>query len=212
MMTLDQLSLEVSADDLDTAVDKALLQLSCTRAEAEVEVLQAASSGFLGVFGKRKARVRVKLHDRGVIARHFAEGMLRLSGLSVEIKVVSAADQIQLLLSSEDTSVLIGRHGQMLDALQSLIGTMTDRQTTDRTPVVLDVDGYRARRQEFLTRLADKLSCKVRETGKPAITPPLVLSERRLLYERFKQEADLEANSRNHEGGRKVIVLKLRAD
>jgi spoIIIJ-associated protein len=209
-MKLDQLHLEVTAENLDTAVENALSQLKCTRAEAEVEVLQAASSGFLGLFGKRQARVRVKLHDRGAIARQFTDGLLRLSGLDVEIEVVTSTKQIQLLLSSDASSLLIGRHGQMLDAMQGLVGTMTDRQTTDRTPIVLDVDGYRARRHEFLTRLADKLSRKVRETGKPATTPPLALGERRILYERFKLEVDLEAISRNHEGDRKVMVLKPR--
>lgn len=211
-MKLNQLHLEVTAENLDAAVDNALAQLKCTRAEADVEVLQAASSGFLGMFGKRQAKVRVKLHDRGAIARQFTEGMLRLSGLDVEIEVLTATNQIQLLLSSDDSSLLIGRHGQMLDAMQGLVGTMTDRQTTDRTPIVLDVDGYRARRHEFLTRLADKLSRKVRETGKPASTPPLTLGERRILHERFKQDLDLEAISRNHEGDRKVIVLKFRVN
>jgi spoIIIJ-associated protein len=209
-MKLDQLHLEVTAENLDTAVENALSQLKCTRAEADVEVLQVASSGFLGLFGKRQARVRVMLHDRGAIARQFTDGLLRLSGLEAEIEVVASPKQIQLLLSSDASSLLIGRHGQMLDAMQGLVGTMTDRQTTDRTPIVLDVDGYRARRHEFLTRLADKLSRKVRETGKPATTPPLALGERRILYERFKLEVDLEAISRNHEGDRKVMVLKPR--
>lgn len=209
-MKLDHLHLEVTAENLDTAVENALSQLKCTRAEADVEVLQVASPGFLGLFGKRQARVRVMLHDRGAIARQFTDGLLRLSGLEAEIEVVASPKQIQLLLSSDASSLLIGRHGQMLDAMQGLVGTMTDRQTTDRTPIVLDVDGYRARRHEFLTRLADKLSRKVRETGKPATTPPLALGEHRILYERFKLEVDLEAISRNHEGDRKVMVLKLR--
>ena len=211
-MKLHQLHLEVTANNLDTAVENALSQLKCTRAEADVEVLQAPSPGFFGLFGKRQARVRVKLHDRGAIARQFTEGLLRLSGLDVEIEVVTSTKQVQLLLSSDDSSLLIGRHGQMLDAMQGLVGTMTDRQTTDRTPIVLDVDGYRARRRDFLTRLADKLSREVRETGKTASTPPLALSERRILHEQFKQQADLEAISRNHEGDRKIIVLKLRVN
>jgi spoIIIJ-associated protein len=175
-------------------------------------VLQVASQGFLGLFGKRQARVSVKLHDRGAIARHFTEGILRLSGLDVKIDVVTSTNQIQLLLSSKETSLLIGRHGQMIDAVQGLVGTMTDRQTTDRTPIVLDADGYRARRCEFLARLAEKLSRKVRETGKSASTPPLAIGERRILHELFKQDADLEATSKSHEGDRKVIVLKLRVN
>ena len=87
---------------------------------------------------------------------------------------------------------------------------MTDRLTTDRTPVLLDVDGYRERRRDFLIRLARRLSRKVRESGKPATTPPLVLGDRRILHELFKQESDLEAHSKNHEGGRKIILLQFR--
>lgn len=209
-MKQDLLHLEVAAENLDAAVENALGRLNCTRAEAEVEVLQTASSGFLGLFGKRQARVRVKLHDRGVIARQLTDRVLHLMGLDVELEVVTSPEQLQIVLSSVDSSLLIGRQGQMLDALQGLIGTMTDRQTTDRTPIVLDVEGYRARRHNFLTDLAVKLCRKVRETGRSAKTPPLALAERRILYDLFKQESDLEARSRNHEGDRKVIILQNR--
>lgn len=209
-MKQDLLHLEVAAENVDAAVEKALAHLNCTRAEADVEVLQVPSSGFLGLFGNRPARVRVNLHDRGAIARQFTESILRLSGLEAELEVITSLNEIQILLSSKDSSLLIGRHGQTLDALQNLVSTMTDRQTTDRTPVVLDVDGYRARRHEFLQLLAEKLMRKVRQSGKSASTPPLVLSERRLMHELFKQEPDLESRSRNHEGDRKIIILQPR--
>ncbi len=204
------LHLEIAAENLDAAVEKALAQLNCTRAEADVEVLQVPSSGFLGLFGKRQAKVRVQLHDRGAIARQFTDNILRLSGLQAELEVVTSLNEIQILLSSDDSSRLIGRHGQTLDALQNLVSTMTDRQTTDRTPVVLDVDGYRTRRHDFLQQLAVKLMRKVRKTGKSASTPPLALNERRVMHELFKQEPDLESRSRNHEGDRKIIILQPR--
>jgi len=209
-MKQQPLHVEVTANNLDKAVEQALTQLDCTRAEADVEVLQVHSSGLLGIFGKRPARVRVKLHDRGAIARQFAGQLLHLSGLDAKIEVVSSSNQIELLLTAEDPSLLIGRHGQTLDALQSLVGTMTDRLTTDRTPVCLNVDGYLERRRDFLNRLARRLTQQVRDSSKPASTPPLVLSERRFLHDLFKQEPDLESSSKNHEGGRKIIVLQPR--
>jgi len=209
-MKQQPLHVEVTANNLDKAVEQALAQLDCTRAEADVEVLQVHSSGLLGIFGKRPARVRVKLHDRGAIARQFAGQLLHLSGLDARIEVVSSSNQIELLLTAEDPSLLIGRHGQTLDALQSLVGTMTDRLTTDRTPVCLNVDGYLERRRDFLNRLARRLTQQVRDSSKPASTPPLVLSERRFLHDLFKQEPDLESSSKNHEGGRKIIVLQPR--
>lgn len=204
------LHVEVEAENLDIAVAKALMQLGCTRAEVDVEVLEVPSSGLFGVFLTRPARVSVKLHDRGVIARQLTCRLLQLSALVADVERVSSGNQIGLNLVTQDPGRLIGHHGQTLDALQTLTGTMTDRLTTDRTPILLDVDGYRERRRSFLTRLARRLSRKVRESGKPATTPPLVLSDRRILHELFKQEPGLESHSKNHEGGRKIIILQPR--
>lgn len=209
-MIPDLLHVEVAADDLDAAVESALEQLCCTRAEADIEVLQVHSSGVLGLFGKRPARVRVKLHDRGVIARQLTKQLLSLSELEADIDLVSSSEMIEITLSSEDSSRLIGRHGQTLDALQTLVGTMTDRLTTDRTKISINADGYRERRQDFLKQLAQRMTRKVIQTGKPASTPPLNVNERRILHDLFKQEPDLVSRSKNHEGGRKVIILQSR--
>ena len=209
-MKQQHLHVEVAAKNLDDAVEKALAQLNCTRAEADIEVLQVPSSGLFGVFGKRSAKVRVSLHDRSAIARQITCRLLLLSDLDAEVELLSSSEQIELNLLSRDPNRLIGRHGQTLDALQTLVGTMTDRLTTERTPLLLDVDGYRSRRQLFLTRLALRMSSKVRQSRKPATSPPLVISERRILHELFKQEPDLESYSKKHEGGRKTIVLRLR--
>jgi spoIIIJ-associated protein len=209
-MNQQYLHVEVAAKNLDAAVEQALAQLNCTRAEADIEVLQEHSSGLFGLFGQRPAQVRVVLHDRGVIARQLTARLLHLSGLDATVLLVSASNQIELLLTAQDPSLVIGRHGQTLDALQGLVATMTDRLTTDRRPILLDVDGYRGRRFAFLSRLAHRLSQKVHQSGKPASTPPLVLSERRILHKLFKQEPELESHSKNHDDGRKTIILRSR--
>ena len=204
------LHVEVAAESLDAAVAKALAQLNCTRAEVDVEVLQVHSSGVLGLFFRRPARVSVKLHDRGIIARQLTCRLLLLSALVADVELVSSGNQVELSLVTQEPSRLIGRHGQTLDALQALVGTMTDRLTTERTPILLDVDGYRGRRLAFLNRLSCRLIRRVRQSGKPANTPPLVLSDRRILHELFKQEPGFESHSKKHEGGRKIITLQLR--
>lgn len=200
----------VAAESLDVAVEKGLAQLNCTHAEADVEVLQRPSSGLFGLFGKQPARVRIKLHARGVIARQFTSRLLQLSALDAEVELFSSGILIELKLTARDPGRLIGRHGQTLEALQSLVSIMTDRLTTDRTAIIFDVDGYRERRLDFLNHLARRLSCKVRQSGRPVSSPPLVLGDRRIVYEWFKQEPDLEYRSRNHAGGRKIIIVQLR--
>lgn len=209
-MKQQHLQVEVSAERLDAAVEEALTQLACTRAEADVEVLQVHAPGVFGLFGKRLARVRVTVHDRGVVARQLTEQLLRLSALDASVELQSSAQQYLLNLTADDPSLLIGRHGQTLDAMQTLVSAMTDRMTTDRTPLLFDVAGYRSRRLDFLKQLAQRLSRKVRRSGKSAATPPLVLTERRILHDLFKQEIDLVSLSRSCEGGRKIIILQPR--
>lgn len=204
------LHVEVEAESLDDAVEEALSRLDCTRAEVDIEILQVHTKGLFGLFGKRPARVRVKLHDRGIIAKQFTRQLLRLSGLEASVVVTSSSHVIEIHLKSNDPSRVIGRHGQALDALQTLVVTMTDRVTTDRTEIVLDVDGYRHRRRDFLQKLARRLSHKVRQSGKPASSPPLPLNERRTLHELLKSEPGLETHSKNHDGGRKVVILQKR--
>lgn len=210
-MSSEHLQAEAIADNLDAAVESALAQLNSTRAEAEIEVLQSPSHGLLGVFGKRPARVVVRLHDRAAIARQVTVRLLHLCGHEADVRLAEATKRIDLCLTSSDPSRLIGRHGQTLDALQTLVSSMTDRVTTDRTPILLDVDGYRERRQDFLQQLAHRLARKARQTGKPASSPVLNHNERRILHGLIKQEPGLASHSRDHERGRRVVVLLSQA-
>lgn len=209
-MSGEHLQAEAVADSLDAAVESALAQLESTRADADIEVLQMPSCGVLGWFGKRPARVVARLHDRGAIARRIAGHLLRLSGIEARVVLTQTGDRIDLCLASSDPSRLIGRHGQTLDALQSLVSGMTDRVTTDRTPILLDVDGYRERRRHFLQRLACRLARMARQTGQPVPSPLLSHNERRLLHDLIKREPDLTTHSRDHDGGRRVVVRPSR--
>lgn len=209
-MISELLHVEVAADNLDNAVESALVQLSCSRADADIDVLQVHSGGVFGLFGKRPAKIRASLHDRGQIACQITRHLLWLSDFAAEVELHPSSEQINLLLSSEESSRLIGRHGQTLDALQSLVATITDRVTTDRTRVVLDVDGYRERRRAFLLQLARRMSNKVRQSGKSATSPPLNLDERRILHGLFRHENGMASCSKNHDGHRKVVVLQAR--
>jgi len=210
-MTQNLLQVETEAATLDQAVESALKGLNCTRAEVDIDVLQMHSSGVLGFFGKRTARVRVRIHDRAVMSRQILLKLLALSGFDAEVKLLAGSEQIEMQLISEQSSLLIGRHGQTLDALQSLTLTMTDRQTTDRTPISIDVDGYRGRRDQQLQQMAKALIKEVQRTGKSATTPPLPLTERRLVHDIFKQVKGLESHSKQYEGNRKIIILKPRS-
>lgn len=204
------LEIECTATSIDAAVDLALCKFGCTRADVETAILQVPSSGFLGIFGCRPARVRVRLSDRGFVARRLCEHLLGLCGINACVEAHPASDRIELQIISDDSSLIIGRRGQTLDALQSLVVTMTDRHIEDRTPIIVDSDNYRARRTDSLRQLARRLSSQVRSSGRAATVQALPPEERRILHLALKEETGIESRSIGSGFEKKMLVSSCR--
>jgi spoIIIJ-associated protein len=205
-MVKELLQLELEGPSVDRAVESALAQLGCSRAEIDTEILQLPTSGFLGLFGRKPAKVRVTLTDRAYVARRIVEHLLHLSALPGTVTVRPSRDVIDILIESDESSLVIGRHGQTLDAFQSLTVALTDRFVTDRTRLVVDIDNYRVRRSHFLQRLASRLSHQVKRSGKPVTTDLLPPDERRIVHQALKNERDIEFRSIGQGFERKVFI------
>lgn len=205
-MVKELLQLESQGPSVDRAVEIALGQFGCSRAEVDTDILQLPTGGFLGLFGRKPARVRVRLVDRGYVARRIVEHLLLLSNLPGSVSVRPGRDVIDILIKSEESSLIIGRHGQTLDAFQSLTVALTDRSVTDRTRLVVDIDNYRVRRTHFLRRLASRLSHQVKRSGKPVTTDLLPPDERRIIHQALKNERDIEFRSIGQGFERKVFI------
>lgn len=209
-MLIDLIESEVTADTVDAAVDRALERFGCSRAEINTDILQVPSTGFLGLFGRRPARVRVRLIDRAFVARRLCQHLLAMSGFDASVTVHPASDRIDLQITSPESSLVIGRRGQTLDALQALVVTLTDRHVAERTPIVLDVDDYRTRRAESLRQLARRLSSQVRRSGRPATVQPLSPDERRIVHQTLEDEPGIETRSIGQGFERKMLVSSRR--
>ena len=120
-MVKDLIDIEFEADTLNEAVEKALSEFGCSRAETDVEILQVPSSRFFGLFGVKPAKVRVRVHDRGIVARRITEKMLAVAGFSAEVTLRSERKTFYIDLRSEESKLLIGRHGQTLNGFQTLV-------------------------------------------------------------------------------------------
>jgi spoIIIJ-associated protein len=110
--------------------------------------------------------------------------------------------------SGPDAGVLIGRHGQMLDALQLLANAIAHaRIGEDRRRIVIDAAGYRARRTETLEALARRTAERVSATGRPTMLEPMSAVERRIVHEALKDDPEVETASEGAEPYRCVVVL-----
>lgn len=194
-----------SAPDLEQAVDSALQQFGCSRAEVQVSVIHPGRRGWLG-FARQHALVEVRLVDRGYIARRLLELLLERAGWQATVTVSQSSELIELLIRGDQVSQIIGRQGQTLEALQLLVTTLTDRLSSATAPLLLDADGYRRRRHHFLRGLARKLSARVISSGRAAHVDPLPQHERKLLHQFLRDQSGVSSTSVGN-GYEKQIVI-----
>jgi len=201
----DLVQVRSSGEGLEEAVAAALRHFGCTRAEIEVDVLQAESRGFLGI-GRRPAQIRARLLDRAYTARFLCTRLLALNGWDATVGVQPCSEQIDLPIDGQDVSQIIGRHGQTLEALQYLVTTLTDRIAPGDLPLLLDAGGYRLKRHRYLRGLAQKLSQQVRTSGQRITLDPLPLHERRLLHLFIRDQRGVTSSSVGQGYEKRIVV------
>ena len=152
-MLKDLLVKEIVAPTVDQAVDQALAFFGSTRAEVDIEILKVPSRGLFGIFFKSPATVRIHLIDRAFIAKRITETLLSHMNIEASLSVATSSNHIELEIVSPDSALLIGKHGQTLDALRYMVVNMTDRVVSDRKEITIDIDGYSERRRVSLSRI-----------------------------------------------------------
>jgi spoIIIJ-associated protein len=139
--------------------------------------------------------------------------ILSLSRLDVTAFIASATDsEVTLEMQGTDASLLIGRHGQTLDSLQYLLLVMTSsRSSAQHLRINVDVEGYRQRRIDTLTRYATSLASQAIETGEEAVLEPLNSLERRIVHTALIGNPYVETYSEGYGSDRHVVISPRKA-
>ncbi|MBP7330748.1 MAG: R3H domain protein [Firmicutes bacterium ADurb.Bin373] len=192
---------------IDEAVDKALKELDATRDEVEVDVLEEPSRGIFGLIKVRPARVKVTLKDNPLKK---ASGLLKsiFQTMDLDIKInISENDKTMFInLEGTDLGILIGRRGETLDALQYLLNLAVNKNQEIRKKIIIDIEGYRDRREKTLQRLAIKLADKARQRGRNVVLEPMSSQERRIIHTALQGRDDIYTFSEGDEPYRKIII------
>lgn len=203
-------TLEKSGKTIDDAVDAAVAELGCSREDANIEIIAMPSKGILG-FGAKPAVVRVSVEDKATAyAMDFLSTIFKKFDLDVKINVTEGEEFITLDLIGKDLGILIGRRGETLDALQYLTNLTVARHFEERCKIILDVEGYRSKREESLARLAKKLADRVKESGKNMSLEPMSPYERRIIHTVLQSDDQVRTFSEGEEPYRKVVIAKKR--
>jgi spoIIIJ-associated protein len=211
-------SIEISAKTEEEAVALALAELGLGRSEVEVVVVKKGRTGILG-FGSEGVKVRVtplaNLPEERIgnigMAKEVLEALLSHMSIpaTVNLENRSTVDQdtAALDIRGEDLGVLIGRRGETLGALQYLVNLMISRRVRARVGVMVDVEGYRQRRQESLQHLARRVADRVKSVGRPITLEPMTPAERRIIHLELRDHPDVMTQSVGVGDERKVSVV-----
>jgi spoIIIJ-associated protein len=135
--------------------------------------------------------------------QHIADGIE--DGAKASVKS-TADNQVVLEILSGEPATIIGKHGQTIDAIQYLVGVITNKRLQERVRVVVDVEGYRSKREEALTDQARYFASQVKETGEEAVLEPLHANERRIIHSALADDPDVYTYSEGEEPDRHVVI------
>nr|WP_202534103.1 R3H domain-containing nucleic acid-binding protein [Streptomyces sp. SID3212] len=150
-----------------------------------------------------------RLEQEGEIAADYLEGLLDIADLDGDIDMDVEADRAAVSIISDsgrDLQKLVGRDGEVLEALQELTRLAVHRETGDRSRLMLDIAGFRAKKRTELAELGAKAADEVKSTGAPVKLDPMTPFERKVVHDAVAA-AGLRSESEGEEPQRFVVVL-----
>jgi len=132
--------------------------------------------------------------------------MLDLMGIDAEIEYEEREDHVRYHIEGPDMGVLIGRHGQTLEALQFLVGVINARRQLVDYRVVIDVEGYRERREKALRDLAKRSAQRAQREGRKVVLAPMPAGDRRVIHMALAGSSSIRTYSEGEEPDRCVVV------
>jgi len=223
----DEVSVEASGETVGEAKWAALRELKRRRpgldkAAVRFQVVSEGARGLLGV-GYEPARVLASCDDAGPAPapaqprgdesddaarlRELVERIAAEIGVHCTVEIAESDEELRVTCEGGELGLLIGKHGQTIDAIQYLANAILFRGRDDRKPVVVDAAGYRARRQTVLDGIALRAAEQASATGQRVELEPMTAVERKLVHERLKDDPEIETASEGTEPNRYVVIL-----
>ncbi len=189
----------------EEAIAEGLKALGITEEQAEITVLE---EGKRKLFGSVKARVMVtKKASDGERASAFIDGLMKILKIPAFSDVVSDGEKIEIEVKTTNTSAVIGRRGEVLDAIQCIAGAVANIGRDEYRRVVVDCEGYRAQREEKLKAVALAKAAKAVERKRRVAMEPMSPYERRVVHSVLASNEDVTTVSEGKEPMRRVVII-----
>ena len=150
---------------------------------------------------KKEAMEAAEVKGRAFLAKIFDE-----MKLDVVIDVKEKGGYLVFDLQGDNLGILIGRRGDTLDALQFLLNLVINDKNSAKVKGIIDIENYRAKREETLIGLGHKLAAKARKTGQKVVLEPMNPQERRIIHMALQNDKRVTTYSEGEEPYRKVVI------
>jgi spoIIIJ-associated protein len=137
------------------------------------------------------------------------ETIAEAAGVDAEVRVEDSGDAIDAEFVGDDLALLIGHHGETIDAIQHLAYRIAFHGVDDRKPLSVDAAGYRERRAATLHAVADQAAETAVRERRPVALEPMGAQERKVVHEHLKGRFDVETYSEGQEPNRRLVVAPL---
>lgn len=214
----------VTGSTIDEATAKAAFELGVTVEQCTIEVLESPKKGLFGkIKGVAKIKATIEIPDeiqiedvcnkKLDIAKDYLRNILDSMGLN-EINLILKENNGGAIVTFDGPgmAVLIGHHGETLDALQYLIALTCNRIDGDYYRISLDCGDYRKKREATLESLANRISEKVIKTGRSQFLEAMNPYERRIIHAVVSEITGVTSKSRGDEPNRKVVIMSTVSD
>ena len=203
--------LTITAKTTELALAEAAEQFGVAVEALSYEVIEKEKKGFLGL-GAAPATLHVTYTQDGIeIARDFVERILADMQIEATVTLVDVdnADK-QINIDGKNVGALIGHHGETMDSLQYLVNLAANQKTEgekrDFVKITIDIEGYRAKREEALRALARRMADRVIKYKKSVMLEPMNPYERRIIHSEVQNIKGVSTNSIGSENNRKVVI------
>ncbi|MCJ7667735.1 MAG: protein jag [Anaerolineae bacterium] len=210
-------SVEASGNTIEEATEKALAQLGASREEVEIQILSQGGRRLLGL-GTQEARVRVTLRppkpeeEVTLVANEVLERLLAGMGIEAQVRLrptdlSEGPNPIVLDITGENLGILIGRRGETLLALQYITRLIVNLRLHQWAEIIVDVEGYKKRRESSLTQLALRMADRATLLGQAVSLEPMPAHERRIIHLALRDHEKVTTESVGEGDLRKVVIF-----
>ena len=210
------------------AIEKGLKELNTTKDKVDIKVIEEEKRSFFSILTPRLVKVEISLKEEkkhinkeknkedleeidfdkatSNVKKFLDEFISKLPNSNIKYEIKVENFYLVINIDGDDLNYLIGYRGDVLNNLQTILTTIASKELKNKAKVILNICGYREKREKSLEELAEKLAHTVAKTRKKIILEPMSAYERKIIHTKLQNNSKVETTSIGEEPYRKVVI------